>query len=78
MGVRAGAGQVERRTDEAFEWPESVTGGRIVSKRQQARWRPHWFLEVNTGLWEPIQRTMGFASNHPLTRMDGTIPRTHV
>lgn len=29
-----------------FAWIEEVTGGRIVSWRRQARWRPAWFLTV--------------------------------
>ncbi len=55
MVTRSGVGAVERRTKEAFAWAESVTGGRIVSKRRQARWRPHWFLEIDTGASEPLR-----------------------
>lgn len=29
-----------------FGWVETVTGGRIVQWRRQARWRPAWFLTV--------------------------------
>ena len=29
-----------------FAWVQQVTGGRIVSWRRQARWRPAWFLTV--------------------------------
>jgi len=32
-----------------FAWVEEVTGGRIVSWRRQARWRPAWFLTVVDG-----------------------------
>jgi hypothetical protein len=55
MGLAQGRGGIERHTEEAFQWAESITGGRIVSKRRQARWRPHWFLEIDTGESEPLR-----------------------
>jgi aminoglycoside phosphotransferase len=30
----------------SFAWVEATIGGTIVAKRQHARWRPQWFLDV--------------------------------
>ena len=40
--------EVPRLVDEGFAWAEQVIGGRIISKRKHNRWRPQWFLELET------------------------------
>lgn len=37
---------IERGTDAALAWAESVVGGPIVERTLQARWRPQWFLTI--------------------------------
>jgi aminoglycoside phosphotransferase (APT) family kinase protein len=39
----------------ALAWAEEVTGGKITRVRRQARWRPHLFLDVDTGSAEPLK-----------------------
>lgn len=45
-GTADSAETMERYTDRAFDWVEHVTGGTIVRKVEQRRWRPQWFLDV--------------------------------
>jgi aminoglycoside phosphotransferase (APT) family kinase protein len=39
----------------AFAWVESVIGGTIVARAEQARWRPHWFLDVRRPAGEIVR-----------------------
>ena len=41
-----GLGDLSPKWRGAFDWIERELGGRIVSARRQARWRPAWFLEL--------------------------------
>jgi aminoglycoside phosphotransferase (APT) family kinase protein len=44
-----GLDEVEDRWRPLFVWAEQVMGGRLVSARRQARWRPCWFLTIRRG-----------------------------
>jgi len=35
-----------RHTKEAFAWAEQLVGGKLIRSRQQGRWRPQHFLEI--------------------------------
>src|SRR5687768_14535728 len=39
---------MERQTEAALAWVEAKTGGSIVRREEQRRWRPQWFLDVET------------------------------
>lgn len=40
------ADHLNRNGEAALAWVEQCTGGRIVHRREHARWRPQWFLDV--------------------------------
>jgi aminoglycoside phosphotransferase (APT) family kinase protein len=44
--AREGWDTLPSRWPRLFAWVETVTGGRIVDRRRQARWRPAWFMTV--------------------------------
>ncbi len=65
---------MDRDEAAAFAWAEQVTGATVVSKRLQARWRPHWFLELETPAGETKRvmlrgfRNPGYLGDESITR----------
>jgi aminoglycoside phosphotransferase (APT) family kinase protein len=37
---------MDRREDAAFVWVEELTGAEVTGRRLHARWRPHWYLDL--------------------------------
>ena len=64
----------QRETDQVVAWVETNLGGTVVSATRQPRWRPVWFLDLETGgetrslcvRGERVDADIGFSLDHEM------------
>jgi hypothetical protein len=55
-------------TPEVVAWVESIIGGTIVKSELQGRWRPHYFVDVQTADGDVLELLVRFPRDPELVK----------